>query len=119
MGNQTAGSQWVHRIEAWKRSGLTADEFGVRNGIKPKQLYWWSWWLRKHGTKPRTAAPVSAPPLRMLPVKVLEPTQSAAVRSHGMALRLGHGAVLSIEQGVDPDWAARLILRIVQESGPC
>ena len=34
---------WAKRIEDWKRSGLSAEEFAATIGVHPKTLAWWSW----------------------------------------------------------------------------
>jgi transposase len=34
---------WSKRVESWKRSGLSADEFAARHGLRAKTLMWWRW----------------------------------------------------------------------------
>ena len=124
MTNNISASEWRRRIEAWKRSGQTAGDYGARHGIKARQLYWWSWWLRRKGG-PEGKAAVSAEQqsVRLLPVRVVDAgtpratTESATVRCAEVSLQ--GGRVLRIAEGVDPDWAARLVVRIAQESGSC
>jgi len=36
---------WQRRVTAWRASGLTAAQFGAREGINPASLYHWSWRL--------------------------------------------------------------------------
>ena len=33
---------WSGRVSAWKRSGLTAEKFAQREGLKATTLTWWS-----------------------------------------------------------------------------
>ena len=39
--------QWSDLVRAWRRSGLTATEFGSREKIDPRQLRWWAWRIAK------------------------------------------------------------------------
>jgi hypothetical protein len=38
--------EWAHLVGAWKRSGLTAKEFGASEGVSAHSLGWWRWRLR-------------------------------------------------------------------------
>jgi len=79
MKNHIPASEWRRRIEAWKAGGQTAAEFGARHGIDSRQLYWWSWWLRKKaGKQAPSRGPDKAAAVRFLPVKV-SPAPLAAV----------------------------------------
>jgi hypothetical protein len=124
MSNHILASEWRRRIKAWKRSGQTAGEYGARHGIDPRQLYWWSWRLRKKGAaNSKGSEPPEPERVRMLPVRVVEASLSA-VATTSVALRYAEVAlvgdrVLRIAEGVDPDWAARLVVRIGQESRAC
>src|SRR5215218_3845912 len=48
---------WTKRVDRWRASGLTADEFASEVGIKSNTLKHWSWLLdhEKRGSKPDTA----------------------------------------------------------------
>ena len=121
MSNRIRASQWRDRVQAWKRSGQTAAEFGARQGVDPRQLHWWSWWLRK---KPATMGHIKEPArserVRLLPVRVVPMmTGDRAVTYRGAELTLGSGGVVRIVEGTDPAWAACLVLRVMQESGRC
>lgn len=39
--------QWSGLVRAWRKSSLTAAEFGAREGIDPGQLRWWAWRIAK------------------------------------------------------------------------
>jgi hypothetical protein len=121
MSNHIPASEWARRVEAWKRSGLSAAEYGGRHGIEFRKLYWWSWWLgKKGGGRARAQTAAGAPAVRMLPVKVVPPTRPASEpRPCAAEFQLGHGGVLAIHDNADPDWAARLIVRVVREAESC
>lgn len=48
---------WTKRVERWRASGLTADEFASEVGIKSNSLRHWSWLLdhEKRGSRPDAA----------------------------------------------------------------
>ncbi len=123
MTNNIPASEWRRRIEAWKRSGQTAGDYGARHGIKARQLYWWSWWLRKKGVPDKAAVTAEQQSVRLLPVRVVDadtPRARTESVSRGCAeVLLQGGRVLRIAEGVDPDWAARLVVRVARESGSC
>lgn len=41
-----SSSAWAARVSEWQASGLTAEEYGQRNGVNGKRLSWWKWHLR-------------------------------------------------------------------------
>jgi hypothetical protein len=38
---------WAKRVERWRGSGLTADEFAAEVGVKANTLRHWSWLLKR------------------------------------------------------------------------
>ena len=48
---------WTKRVERWRASGLTADEFASEVGIKANTLRHWSWLLdhEERGSRPDAA----------------------------------------------------------------
>ena len=72
MARKTA-KQWARLVARWKRSGLSAGEFGVKVGVDARRLHWWSWALRKRdGIRDSTPAPTEVIPT-FLPVHLVEP----------------------------------------------
>jgi hypothetical protein len=124
MSNNIPATEWRRRIEAWKRSGQTAGEYGARHGINPRQLYWWSWWLRKNGApEVGDAERAGQQPVRLLPVRVVATAMSPVVAAPSSPrcaeVALVGNRVLRIAADVDPDWAARLVVRVAQELETC
>ena len=39
--------QWTERVERWRRSGQTAQEFAAQEGVRATTLSWWSAELRR------------------------------------------------------------------------
>jgi len=40
---------WAKRVERWKDSGLTSEEYAAEVDINPRTLMYWAWKLRKEG----------------------------------------------------------------------
>lgn len=36
---------WKNRINEWRKSGLTLEQFAQREGLKARTLAWWRWKL--------------------------------------------------------------------------
>jgi hypothetical protein len=120
MTNRIGEALWRRRVKSWKQSGETAAQYGVRQGIDPRQLYWWSWWLRRKDASGDSAAVCEeVQPVGFLPVKLSQPSIPAAERALGAEVMLGGGVVLRIVEGSDPKWAAQLLARVVAESSAC
>lgn len=54
MGRATR-EEWSARVARWKESGLTAAEFGAREGISARSLEWWRWRLASKSEAPKQA----------------------------------------------------------------
>ena len=85
-------AEWTKRVERWKRSGLEAADFARREGLKPRQFYWWCWRL---GACPQ---PPTGP--RRLPVRVEEPSPPPAPA--WIEVALPNRGLLYLLPGVDP-----------------
>jgi len=71
MARRTA-KQWARLIARWKRSGLSAGEFGAKVGVDAHSLHWWRWSLRKREAMQETpTAPTDSVPA-FLPVRVVD-----------------------------------------------
>jgi hypothetical protein len=113
--------EWAKHIRAWKRSGLDAAEYGKQNGIGPKKLYWWSWFLRANpARKPASRAKVTLEPIAatsLLPVRVRSPAARAGAAEPGQPARvasvdvaLPSGVVIRASSSVDPTWLGQVIV---------
>jgi hypothetical protein len=72
MVRRTA-KQWARLVARWKRSGLSAGEFGASVGVDAHSLHWWRWALRKReAMKDVSTSPTESIPA-FLPVHVVEP----------------------------------------------
>ena len=88
-------------ISAWRKSGLSVEEFAKAQGLVPQRIYWWRKRLE------RTAA-VSAPgsqAVKLLPVNVA-PTRS---RGEPVAVFLRTGHIVKVGRDFDEEAFARVV----------
>jgi hypothetical protein len=58
-----SAQEWARLVEEWRRSGLSAGEFGAVHGVRPGALSWWKWRL----TRQSSSSPLA---LRLVPLQV-------------------------------------------------
>jgi hypothetical protein len=135
---KTTAREWAGRVRRWERSGLTASEFGQREGFSGKQLTWWKWHLsrngqaatagatkrragatRRGGTKAakaegarakRAAQRAHAVPAQFIPVKL-----PATVSVPTVEIVLGNGRVVRVPSGCDGAWLAQVLTAADEE----
>ena len=71
-------AEWAKRVERWKRSGLSAEEFSAREGLRAARLSWWRWYLSRKEPHRDVAAP-SKP--QFVPARVVERGDTKPVSS--------------------------------------
>jgi transposase len=110
---KTTAREWAARVKRWQRSGLSAPEFGRREGFEGRQLTWWKWHLSHRGKaaaatkptrrkgKPRQSRPNRA---RFVPVKL-----PATVSGSAVEVVLGNGRVVRVPSGCDGAWLAQVL----------
>jgi transposase len=106
-------AEWAKRVERWKRSGLSAAAYGVREGISGDQLSWWKWHLgRKATAQQGGAAPV---PVTFVPARLVD--RGPAVHDEGqIEVVLGNGRIVRVVGAVDPKLLADTI-RVIESLG--
>jgi hypothetical protein len=77
MVRRTA-KQWAGLVARWKRSGLSAGEFGASVGVDAHSLHWWRWALRKR----EAMRDVSTTPTESVPA-FLEMVRDALLQAPG------------------------------------
>jgi transposase len=97
---------WAKRVERWSKSGLTARDFGVREGFNGTQLSWWKWQLGKKGggattekRRARAGRGTAAP--AFLPARVVQ-TAAARVGEPLIEIVLGDECVVRVGGDADP-----------------
>jgi transposase len=104
-------SRRLSQVRAWKASGLSAREFGLRHGIAATTLSWWRWRLAKDGedlsADPRRRRLAVRKPgfVEITPSPDLSlPTQRAA----GVRVELG-GVSILLESDFDEQALSRVL----------
>jgi transposase len=100
---------WAERVKRWKKSGLTAAEFGEREGIEAKQLHWWKWHLGK-----KEVPSASESPLRLLPVSVVPSRDVRVSEETPLEIVLQSGHILRVARGFDAA-TLRSVLLVLEE----
>ena len=112
-------AEWAQRVDRWQKSGLSAEAFATREGIKSKdQLVWWRWKLRS--SSPASSSPSRPPPaaLRFLPVRVVDAAVQAAGPGAPLEIVLPNGRVVRVPPGFEPVMLER-VLAIASEGVSC
>jgi transposase len=104
---------WAKRVEQWRKSGLSAEDFAAREGIKSKQLGWWRWKLKSSASDPAA----SRPP-QFLPVRVVTPVACPPGATDPVEIALPNGRVVRVTAGFDAATLER-VLEIASEGGAC
>ncbi|MDQ2991941.1 MAG: hypothetical protein M3R30_03840 [Candidatus Eremiobacteraeota bacterium] len=69
---RTSRATWEKRIDEWKASGQSPDEFARAHGVAESSLRWWKWRLRSDQKKSE------APPTPLTFVEMTAPVQREA-----------------------------------------
>jgi len=107
-------AEWTEMVQRWSESGLSAGEFARRAGIEPKRLTWWRWKLSAEPPAPKTKAPLS-----FLPVRVVDiPTPPEPLRSP-IEIVLPHGRIVRVSPGFDGSTLERVLSIVALGDAPC
>ena len=90
-----SAEEWTKRVEGWRASGQTTEDYATTRGWPVKMLWKWSSKLNQQERARRRPA--------LVPVRAM--SKAAPPRDAALTLRLG-GAELDIRAGVDAafDW---------------
>lgn len=83
-------SAWARRVERWRRSGLTGDEFAEREGVNARTLAFWKWRLKRDGADPSASKPMRRDGKRVAFVELMPtaPALSAASETRGASFEV-------------------------------
>jgi hypothetical protein len=85
---------WRRHVEAWRSSGLTQKQYGVKHSINAVTLAHWSHRLRRKPNVPAQA---------LVPIRVVGEVSPATIELRRDAWRI------VVPVGTDPRWLAALI----------
>ena len=88
-------------LSAWRKSGLSVEDFAKEQGLVPQRIYWWRKRLEK------TAAVAAAAPaqVKLLPVNVTAPRS----RGEPVAVFLRTGHVVKVGRDFDEEAFSRVV----------
>lgn len=89
-------------LEAFKRSGLSMQQFATERGIVPQRLRWWKFRLETTDRVVQLAAKEELP--AVVPVRV-----KGAARGEPVTVLLRTGHMLKVSHGFDEDAFARVV----------
>jgi hypothetical protein len=85
---------WRRHVEAWRSSGLTQKQYGVKHGINAVTLAHWSHRLQRKPNPPAQA---------LVPIRVIGEVSAASIELRRDAWRI------VVPVGTDPRWLAALV----------
>lgn len=109
---RTSRATWSKRVERWKESGLSAEEFAEKAGLRATTLTWWKWRLGadERAKTPRALAvrsePAKAPP-ELTPMTFIEMT--ASVRAEPLEIVLRSEVRVRVPASFDERTLSRLL----------
>lgn len=109
-----ARATWVERVERWKKSGKTADEFAAEIGVNARSLKWWKWMLgserssasAKPRAKQRAATPL-AKSSAITPITFVEMT--SAIATDAIEVVLPTSVRVAVKPGFDEQTLSRVL----------
>jgi hypothetical protein len=103
---------WTKRVERWRASGLTADEFASEVGIKSNTLRHWSWLLdhEKRGSRPDGAR--GARPREVPFVEVVTPAAPGSRSVEPIEVVVRDGIRIRVPAAFDADVLRRVIAAV-------
>lgn len=109
MQPKTSAEEWQKRVERWRDSGLTADEFAAELGINAGTLKFWQYKLRK---EKRITGGTRRRPARKPTAATAAPAFVEVRSSYGDArfeLELRDGRRVRVPEGFDAKALERLL----------
>lgn len=110
--SKVRAAEWAKRVERWKRSGLSAEEFSVREGFRAARLSWWKWYLARNEPR-RDAAALRKP--QFVPARVVERGNTTCT-SPSVEVVLANGRVVRVTGAVEPQLLMEAI-RVLEAAG--
>lgn len=82
---------WERRVERWRRSGLSAQRFAAREGVRAATLTWWRWRLTQDRPSAETSPRERSAARAVVPtdfVELIPVTRSSSGRDGSGALEV-------------------------------
>lgn len=95
---------WRATVARWKRGGLSAREFGAKEGVSHRTLTWWSSELGR-GTRAKRGSAEAIVPIEIDVSRRVEP---ATVQRGAVHVTVGD-VVVRVEEGTDVEYVSALV----------
>ncbi len=88
MGRHIPREQWGLRIDAWKASGLSANEFAEQDNLGESTLHSWNTKFRRERQRGNRKAPVVANETKFIELKPEPPAQTNEIQRGELSLKI-------------------------------
>jgi hypothetical protein len=109
QGKRTGREEWRKRIERWRESGLSAEQFAAELGINAGTLKYWKYRLGKELTRSAAAEPKPRRGNAPLVSSLVEVHAAPMIAPSSFVLELGHDRRLQIPSHFDGSSLDRLL----------
>ena len=119
---ELGAGRWTERqgrrvVNAWRESGLSATEFGRRQGIGPQRLYWWRKRLGDwSGAQVIANESTSEPRVSFIAGEVRTSPAPFGVEPCSTVVRLPSGVSVEVIGAVSSEWVASLVNELRRQS---
>ena len=103
---------WAKRVERWRTSGLTADEFAAEVGVKANTLRHWSWLLGRENRAPSATATKRSSPRAVPFVEVVAAPSSCIPAPDALEIVVRDSLRIRVSAAFDPDLLRRVIAAV-------
>ena len=109
QGKRTGRAEWRKRIERWRDSGLSAEQFAAELGINAGTLKYWKYRIGKESTGSVAAKPKPRRGDAPLATSLVEVHAATMVAPSSFVLEFGQGRRLQIPSQFDASALERLL----------
>jgi transposase-like protein len=109
QGKRTGRAEWQKRIERWRDSGLSAEQFAAELGINAGTLKYWKYRLGRHSTDNVVAQPKARRSKAPRASALVELHAATVVTSSPFVLELAQDRRLQIPSQFDASALERLL----------
>ena len=103
---------WVKRVERWRASGLTAEEFAAEIGVNANTLRHWSWLVGRDNRTPSPTATKRTTPRAIPFVEVVAPPASCSPAPDALEIVVRDSIRIRVPATFDPDVLRRVIAAV-------
>ena len=106
---RTSRDEWRKRIERWRESGLTAEQYAAELGINAGTLKFWKYKLGRPETATAGRRQPKQPKGASVPLPLVEVRPAVVATASGFELELSGGRRLRIPSSFEADALGRLL----------